>query len=274
MTLKKLLKFSIKNYLIVAFIAIVAFVGLVSAYKIFFSEPTYVYAKVKVGQGFWWANTGKPNVWLINSVKKGDKGYSLLGKPEVEVLSVRYYPFWGGSNFDIYLTLKIKANYNKRTKTYAFQRSTLSIGSPIEIQFPSADVTGTIISISKKPFNGSRKWRIVYLVNPGGYTKDFPYRFENVNIGDKYFDGEEYTFEVLDKKLEKNIWSIANNLNAQVYEREITTTQNIVVKARIKVLEKDSQLYFGEEHRVIINSGVPIATPNFFFEGFAVRKIE
>ena len=58
--MKKFIKFSRENYFIVIFGLIILFVGVVSAKKLFFTKPTFIYTKVKVGQGLWWAGGQKP----------------------------------------------------------------------------------------------------------------------------------------------------------------------------------------------------------------------
>lgn len=271
--LKKLIKFSRKNYFLVIFFAAILFVGIIAGYRLFLSKPTYVYARVKVGQGLWWATTQKPPIWYVNAIKKGEIEKSLTGLPIAEILSARYYPL-GNNQFDVFLTLRLSVGLNKKKQEYTFKRFTLSVGAPIELQFPSANITGTVIDLSQKPFGDRYVEKIIYLVNQSGYAKDFPYRYENIKIGDKYFDGEEYVFEVLDKRLEKNIWSIANNLTGTVYEQEVATSQNIVFKVKVKLIQKSDGLYYGEDYKVYSNAFIPFATRDYFFENFVIRKLE
>ena len=278
MNLKKIIKFARKNYILTVFFSIILFVGFVAFSRIFFSKPTYVYARVQMGQGLWWAATAKPNSWLVASLKKGAVGRGLIGAPVSEILSIRYYPAWtpqwGSNQYDVYLTLRLRAGLNKRTGEYTFNRSSLSVGSPIELQFPQANVTGTVIELSPRPFQDKYVSKIVYLVNQGGYTKDFSIRYETIRVGDKYFDGENTVFEVLDKNLERNIWSIFNNLDTRIYEREIDTNQNIVLKARVLLKQKSDGLYYNENYKVTANAFIPFSTRDYFFENFVVRKVE
>lgn len=275
---KKILTIVRNSYFPIIFVLIALAVGVIVLYKIVYTKPQFVYVNVKMGQGMWWAATFKPNSWLVNSVKKGEKQYNLAGKPTAEIVDVRYYPAWtpnwGPGQYDVYLTLKLDASYNASTQTYSFNRSSLSISSPVEIQFPSVDITGTVVGLSKEPFHEQYVEKTIYLIYQGGYTKDFPYRFDNIRVGDSYFDGEDTVFRVEDKWLEKNILAVPNNLNAEVYERPIEATQNIVVKAKVKLKQVDGALYFGNDYKVQANAFIPFATPNYFFENFVVRKVE
>ena len=89
-----------------------------------------------------------------------------------------------------------------------------------------------------------------------------------------YNDGSGIVFEVMNKGLEKNIWPVANNFTGDIYKREITSTQNIVVKAKIKLIQKESGLFYGEDYRLAVNASIPFYTDNYYFENFQIRKIE
>lgn len=81
MFLKKIWKLAIGNYFISIFLAVIIFVGFVSVFKLFFTKPTYVYVKVKMGQGLWWASTAKPSLWFVKSLNKGETERDLMGNP-------------------------------------------------------------------------------------------------------------------------------------------------------------------------------------------------
>ncbi|MFZ5932514.1 MAG: hypothetical protein ACOYT7_00280, partial [Patescibacteria group bacterium] len=139
------------------FLLIPVFVLAVSFLKTASGKPTYLFAKVKASQGLWWAASAKPNIWFPASIKKGDIETNLLGQPIAEVLEVRYYPYViegtpYEDKFDIYLTVKLAADFNKRSQKAIFKRSALSVGSPIELNFPTSAISGTIIEMSPEEF--------------------------------------------------------------------------------------------------------------------------
>lgn len=278
MKIRKVVKTARKHYLFLLFAAGILFVGLFIVSKAIFSKPTYVYVKVKVGQGLWWATTARPNNWYAQSIRIGDIKVDLQGRPEAQIKSVKRYPsptiIWLSNQYDVYVTLLLKAGLNKKTGAYSYNRGQLSIGSPIAIQFPKTELTGTVIDVNDKPFSEKIVEKIVYLVYQSGYNEDFPYRYDGIRVGDTYNDGSGTVFEVLDKSLEKNIWPIANNLTGEIYEREITSTQNIVVKARVKLVQKEGGVFYGEDYKLTVNASIPFYTDNYYFENFQIRKIE
>ncbi|OGH23148.1 MAG: hypothetical protein A3F31_04115 [Candidatus Levybacteria bacterium RIFCSPHIGHO2_12_FULL_38_12] len=274
MNLKKILAFIYTNYLLSLFALILVFVGIAILFKVILFKPVYLYAKIKVGDYLTGESVVKPKLWLAFALKKGDVEKPLIGKPTAELLGFTYYPLEKGKGLDIYLNVKLKTSLNKQIHKYSFKRSTIAIGSPIDIEFTSTQITGTIIGLSEKEFKETYVDKIIYLVFQGGYGKDHPYRYDNIKTGEKYYDGQNYVFEVLDKQLQKNIWSVVNNLNAQIYEREVETTQDIIVKAKIKAKKINDQLFYGEEYPIYVNAHIPFLTSNFTFENFVIRKIE
>ncbi|GIW63855.1 MAG: hypothetical protein KatS3mg091_657 [Patescibacteria group bacterium] len=153
--LKKIWKFLVDNYFISIFIACIGFVAVVSVYKLFFVKPTYVYAKVKVGQGLWWASTQKPSSWYLeafqNVIKTKESENDLSGNPQSQILSMRYYPTYIQNQYDVYLIMKLKVSKLGKTGKYNFKRSSIGVSSPVDFEFPSVQFSGTIIDISEKP---------------------------------------------------------------------------------------------------------------------------
>ena len=271
--MKKFIKFSRENYFIVIFGLIILFVGVVSAKKLFFTKPTFIYTKVKVGQGLWWAGGQKPGIWLANSIKKGDVERDLLGRSIAEVLNVRYYPWYAIDQYDIYLTVKLRINSLGKSKKYNFKRSALGVGAPIELELPSVQVSGTVIEISQKPFEDQYTEKTVYL------TKQFAYlwEYEAIVIGEGFFDGENLVFQVIDKKSDekKNIISPQKTVGTNIIGMSISESrQTITVKAKVMVKENDGRFVFGEEQKLFVGKTFNILAPSFAFNDYVIAKIE
>lgn len=268
MNLKSMMRFVKRYYFILGIVLCVLFVGLVSFYKLFISKPVYVYAKVKLGQGLWWAQTAKPNIWMVDQIKKGDSAKGLSGRKIIEVLSVTHYPVWGSDQFDTYLSLKLKVSQQKTTKSYLFNRDTLAVGSPVDLSFPTFASAGTVTQLSESPLNQKLEEKIITLVK----RLAFPWEYDAIQIGDSYFDGESKVFEILDKKYsDSTAYSTESvpNLPAGPEARRY-----IEIKARIKVIDKDNQLVFGEEQIIRKGKGFNISTFNFAFNDYIISKVE
>ena len=271
---KKLWKFAINNYFISIFLACIVFVGLVSFYKLFFVQPTFVYAKVKVGQGLWWATTQHPSFWFVESLKKGMEETDLTGEPIAEIQDLLYYSYYGGSQYDIYLNLKLKATGSQKTKKYNFKRSAIGVGAPIDLEFPTVQVSGTIIELSEKPINDGLVEKTVYLTKKYAY----PWEYDAIQIGDKFYNGREVVFEVLDKS-QSDSYETAINTGSGEFPNTTDPSQTelrkyIIVKAKIKIRPFGDKLIFGEEHIISPGRTSPVSTDAYAFNNFLIEKVE
>lgn len=267
--LKKFFHFALNNYFISIFLAAIAFVVVVSAYKLFFTKPTYVYAKVKVSQGLWWAATQKPNIWFVKAIKKGDAETDLVGKPVAEILSVRYYPWYGSDQFDVYLSLKLKVSKNKKTGKYNFKRSTIGVASPIDLEFPSVQFSGTIIDMSDKLSTDLYIEKTVTLTKKYAY----PWEYEAIQTGDSYSDGEETVFTILDKTATETR-SLTEDAYGNYPVANPEQKKYIIVKTKIKLRQVKDQLFFGPEQKIVLGKTLNISTNNFTFNDYTVSKVE
>lgn len=273
MNLIKILKILKENYFIFIFSLILFFVISVISKRIFFTKTTFIYTKIKVGQGFWWAGGQKPGYWLAKSINKGDKLTNLGGQSEGEILSVKIYPWVVFDQYDTYLDVKLKVTSNKKNGKYIFNRNSIGIGSPIELEFPNIHLNGTIINISKTPLNEKFIEKEIILTKQLGYS----WEFDAIKIGDNFNNGEEVVFEII----EKSTGQIENILLPQKAGRSYYFKQNnaesrlpIFVKARIKVKESDKELIFAEEQSLIIGKVLNIVTSTFAFNDFVITSIK
>jgi hypothetical protein len=255
-------------------IATVGFVAIVSSLKISGTPKQTVYAKIKVSQGFWWASTTKPELWFAQGIKVDEVEKSLLGGEIAKVTSVSYYPYISQERgfedkYDIYLTVKLAADYQGASKEVVFKRSPISIGSPIELSFPSSLVTGTIIDLSEKPFEENYLEKTVVLTKRFAY----PWEYDAIQIGDTYNNGAETVFEVLDKsQIFTSVLSSDEYGNLTTQTRE--GTKYITILAKVKVLKKNDKLLFGEEHLLAPGNALPVATSNLVYDTYVISEIK
>lgn len=265
---RRLWKFAIVNYFITIFFACIVFVGVVSVYKLFFAKDTYVYTRVKVSQGLWWANTAKPSIWMLKAFKKGDVEKSLTGKQSVKILAVRYYPYWGTDQFDVYLDLKLLVSGNPKTGKYNFKRSAIGVGAPIDLEFPDVQVSGTITRMSSKPFKDKTVKKTLTLVKK--YANAWEY--DAIQIGDSYFDGTDKVFTVMDKWFEEQ-W-VTYEATGNNYPIETEPKKHITVRAEVLLTQSKNQLFFAQEQKLTLGKAFNMSTNNFTFEAFEIAGIE
>jgi len=267
-TIKKIINFVRKNIIIAAFLALILFSFSTFVYRLSFKKLTFIYAKVKLGQGLWWNAPSKPMFWMFSSIKKFDSEIDLLGKPIAQVQSIRYYPWYGGDQYDVILNIKFKVNKDNKTKEYNYKRYALRIGSPVELKLPNVYVTGTIIELSEKEFKDKYIDKTILLTKKNAY----PWEYDIIKVGDTYFDGEETVLTILDKKT-TSTYVLSGDTMGNYTGNSLEQKQYTTVKVKIKVKEKDGLLMYGEDHQIRPGREVSISTPNVSFNGFMVSEI-
>ena len=263
-------KIAADNYFISIFIAIVAFVGFVSVFKLFTAKGQVVYTTVKVSQGLWWANTLNAPVWMIQNLKKGDIEKSLTGSPVAEILEVRYYPAQNQSiqseQYSIFLTVKLTADYNTRRNTYSFKRSTIGIGSPIEFEFNSGLISGTVISLSNQPPQNQYVNKIVTLYKPFVERSEY----DAIQIGDKYFDGTAERIKIIDK-------SGVQASGGYIDGRNIGFNDNLMdveVTVMMNLKQVGNSLMYNDEYVVQTGRGINFETAGYYFDWYRILHIK
>lgn len=263
-----------KNYLLSVFFALVAFVFLIFFYKLFFAKPTYLFAKVKISQGLWWAATRKPPFYFVKSLKKGMEEKDLTGKPIAKILSIRYYPSsFGNSEYNIYLLMRLKVTKVSEDK-YNFKRSHIAIGSPVDFEFPAVQFSATVIDLSDKPIEDHLVEKTVYLQKSFAY----PFEYELIGVNDSYFDGQDKVLQVVDKKIINDTWALeeVNFLNekTQIDPFLVDKRVNLLIKIKVKGYYLNDQFIFGEEEVFSPGKNINLKTNNFYFQDYLISKIE
>lgn len=267
--IKKTLSLIQKYYFVLIVIGCVGFVGIVTFYKMFVTKPTYVYAKIKVGQGYWWATTQQPSVWLVKAIQAAQSQKDLTGKPIAQILRVESYPYLGTSQFNVYVTLKLKVSKVGNKGMYNFNRETIGVATPIDLEFPNAQFSGVIIQISEKPIVTKLVPKVVYLTKKYSY----PWEYDAIKIGDKFNDGNEDVIEILDKaKGETNEVLLSDQ--GKLVSSEMETYNYIVLKIRIMAKEEGPLYVYGEETTLSPIRGFDFVTNGYIFNNFTIAKIE
>lgn len=265
---RKLQKLVVRNYFISILALIALFVIVVASIKILFTPQDYVYARVKIGQGLWWAATAKPPIWFVSSLKKGLVQKDLTGSVLAEIMSVKYYPAYSSNQYDVYVTLRLAATKTKRTGAYDFNRSSIGVGSPIDLEFPETQFSGTVIRLSTKPIVDQYIQKTIYLTKKTAA----PWEYEAIKVGDKYFDGGQVVFEVMEKRA-LNTSSEASDAYGN-YPAATEMTKYIEIKAKIKVGKVGEQLIYGEEQIVTPGNILNLMVDNYRLTDYLISEVE
>lgn len=265
-SLRKWWKWALHNYFILIFIGCIGFVGVVSIYKLFVAKPTYIYVKVKMGQGLWWASTQKPSMWFVQAIKQAKEEKDLTGKPIATIEKVTYYPWYGGSQYDIYVNTKLRVSKVGSAGKYNFNRSTIGIGTPIDFEFNTVQFSGTIIQLSTQPIKDTYVEKTVILTKKGAY----PWEYDAIQIGANINNGETNVLTVLDKQA-IDTYTMSGD---QLGNFNSDNRKYITVKVKMRGKMEDDQFVFAEEQIISAGRTTSFSTPSFVFNDFTIAGIE
>ncbi len=146
LSLKKLLKkLSLLDYLLA-----ILFVAAISFYFIFFKRnDNIIYIDVFSPSPEWTEDSYPVSRWQTSALKKGDIQYNSFGQKIAEVIDVYKTPWNGGKQEYMFVTLRLKATYNKNVKTYSFNGNPLSFGNDFLLEANNAVLEGKVINIYK-----------------------------------------------------------------------------------------------------------------------------
>ena len=97
--------------------------------------------------------------------------------------------------------------------------------------------------------------------------------YNNIPIGDTYFDGQNIVFEVVDKQ-SFPIYIFGSDDKGIARSTLNYNWQNVIIKAKIKVQQTENQLIFGEEQKLIIGGYLNLFTDKFDYSNFKIIEIK
>jgi hypothetical protein len=232
-------------------------------------KPIYIYAKIKVGQGMWWASTQKPSLWYVRAILQAKEQKDLLGNQLARMIDVSYYPYYGSSQYDVYVTVKLKVTKVGNKDTYNFNRETIGVSSPIDLEFTNVQFSGTIIALSESQIKEEYEDKIAYF-----YKKNVnQWEFDQIQIGDSFSNGTKRMVEVVGKERgDVSEALIGNSMNQINWDSQLY--QYVRLKVKIKVKKIGGQYIFGEDYVISPGRGIPITLNNITLNDYIVTKIE
>lgn len=263
--LPKRFKKSITIYDILIFLLAFAFLFFLAFY--FKERPTWVKIGVKISSPRWWARETIPPYWLAETIKVGDEEIGFLNQPVAQVEDVQIFET-SEDRKDVYLAVKLKANYNKRTNKYTYKGQPVEIGSPIELHLGKTFVQGLITFVSKKEEEPGE------FIITGKIINVFPWEAGAVKAGDEMTDGQKRVIaKVEDRKIELADY-LTTDWQGNVYLRKDPIKRDAIFKIRIKVSKRGGNFYFRKEQKVKIGEELFLQFENGDLDYLSIMKIE
>lgn len=242
-------------------IIILIMVGILSAYFLL-KRNKYLEITVKITNQNVLYSLESPPSWFTEYFKPGMIVKDSFGRKLVELKKIYRYDLTPDVK-TLYLTLNIKADYNKGSGKYSYEGKTLSIGAPIKIEFPDILVEGLVTDISglKRELKNNEilVWSTLYDVKP--------YIADNLNIGDNVKDSNgDVAITIIDKKVEPAEKSVPDSLgNLHLSRDPIAKDIRLTFKLNVNKVSNsinNNEYYLFGDIRILVNTVIPVHLGN------------
>jgi len=243
--------------------------GLVFFAYIFFRKSSYIAVTVKVGEDNiryepWVQETGT-RVWFSQLFYQGMRETDGLGRTMAELSSLRSYDTLP-SRKAVYLTLSIRAVYNRASNQYTFKGKPLVVGSPIKLYLDRLLVEGLVTSVEGVNDPRERQELIVeaklkeenpsFLETSGVEN----YIAEALTVGQRIMDSDgNVAIEIISKKSE-NAKRLVTTSDGRVIIQTSPLRKDIYLTLKINALKLGGRYYLFDDTPVLIGASIPLNT--------------
>lgn len=141
------------QFTVIDFVGITVFLIILIVLVLFFlRKSSFAYVTLLVSKDKYAFNSlyyYKPPSWYLQNLKVGMVNKDFIGKPDLEIVDIYSYPNINDEN-QLYVTLKVKTVFNKRTQQHLYQGQPLLIGENRSFKLDSIYIPGDIHKISNQ----------------------------------------------------------------------------------------------------------------------------
>jgi len=249
---------------------IIAILGFAFFAYVFFRKATYISATIKVGEENilyqpWTTETGT-RTWFSQLFYKGMKEADGLGRTMAEVVSIRSYDT-APSRKIVYLTLKVKAVYNRASNQNIFKGTPLVIGSPIRLYLDKLLVEGLVTDIEgvKDP---REKQTLIVEAQIREETPVFPetsgtkeYIADALKVGDEIKDDQgNIIVKILDKRVE-DAKKLVTTASGGVLVQRNPLRRDVYLSLEVNAIKIGGRFYLFDDIPLLVGGEIPLNTP-------------
>lgn len=215
--------------------------------------------------------------WLINTVKTGDKEFDGLGQSLVEIIDIKTYET-EGNYLESYITVKLKALYDKVQHKYTFSSKNLFIGGGLSVKPNGILLEGIVTEIEGITDNRKKVHKKVLVQIEGGLrtitTGVRPWFVKAINIGDEIRDYHGKTIaKVLDKRVEPAL-RITTDDKGNAHLIRDPYLQDLYLVLDLLTIEEKGLYYFRDTEKIKINQSIPLLTEKFDIRPIIIDILE
>lgn len=213
-----------------------------------------------------------PPAWFANDFKKAAKTKDVFGRVTAEITDV--YSYESITDYDqrpsvakdtVYITLRLKTNYNRIAGEYRYMGMPVAIGESLRIYINSILINGLVTDIEGFPKNYETVYPIIKTRIKQSYNSSWPnttgvdqYVADALNIGDKVFDSfGDVIAEITEKKVVPAEY-ITTDYYGVPHLMEHPRRVDIYLTVKVKAKKIDDNLYFLDDFVLRVESIIPL----------------
>lgn len=245
-------KIGLREIFILLFIA-----GLSVSLVKFFGRQSGIWRTVRIMVG---EEAKKPDFWLSENIEIGEVEFGVDGSKIAEIIKIESYEA-DKEKVNMYLTVKVKTELNKKLNKYVYKGRAIEAGSLIEFRLPQALVKGVIIDDQVLEDGYEQKQVIV----KGRWQAQKNQLVDKIKVGDKMFDlgGQKAVAEVL------KVWVISSNKRTTIgftanNQLEIAANPSLVdgiITLKLLVEKHDNRWFFAGDQKIKIGQELNLYLP-------------
>lgn len=241
----KKLKLLLKKISVLDYFLAIIFISAISFYFLFFKRgDNMIYVDVFSPSPEWTEDSYPLSRWQTGALKKGDAQYNSFGQKIAEVMDVYRTPWNGGKQEYMFVTLRLKATYNKNVKTYSFNGNPLLFGNDFLLEANNASLEGKVINIYKTVEEKNSKITYKKALVTVKYRYQEPWVAEKLlNKNELYDSSGQLMFKILDLKIVP-AREFNSNWQGQVVASNNPERKDILMKIEVPNVECSAQNCF------------------------------
>lgn len=203
------------------------------------------------------------SAWTTNKLNVGQKTFDTEGNILAEIVNIEKYEIKPEFN-DIYLDIKVRTIYDKRSNQYLYKNNALYIGNNIEMQFDNVAVRGEIIDFDS-PSNAYKKKEIIIT---GRWFSTEPWQRAQMKIGEKMINqaNNQTVAEILKfyyENIPNNVFVFDQTGEISIIPHQLQ--KNVIFTIKLNGFEYDNKLYFAGHQRIKVGDSITIYGTNLTY---------
>lgn len=262
---------SLEVYIVIFVVSAVVF-----ATRYFETQSDYRFIRVEVTTNEWIKNRNqysyKTPSWMSQSIEVGQAERSPSGRIRAEIVDLENYER-GNDQAEIYLIVKLMADYNEKSRTYSYRGQSISIGEPIEFNFDETTVPGQILD-NNYPKDGYEVGDFTITLR---YEDAEPWIIDQIQNEDTMKN--RATGEIIAKLIEfktepSNTTQVSQEENGKITFENNTNLKDIVAKFKVKAHKEDGNWFFAGHQRLRVGSTIWIYLEKVTFQNAMIEDLK